>query len=232
MSAIVRHNELGKTSPEKYMADSELQFATAAICASDTIKELIDTLGTATTTGWLNTFSDRGCMLICEIGAHTSQMNIAPLTSACIALAPLIQIPPTDEFHAHFLDGSDYMSTEDIESLVDYLKETLCRTNPSVFNTALAQAEKELATLTRINTLFGIEPDGATNAAISVIINARTAKAENVALGIVKTFQSKAVKLKRVLIEHSTVEFADVWPRVHEIVKTVVANCTFSAAKA
>jgi hypothetical protein len=171
-------------------------------------------------------------MMICEIGAYTSQMNIAPLTSACTALAPLIQFPPTDEFHAHFLDGSDYMSSEDIDALVEYLKETLCRTNPTAFNTALAQAEQMLATLARINELFGIEPDATAKLAIATITAARTAKAENVKLGIVKTYQKKAVKLKRVLLEHSTVEFADVWPSVHAIVKALVANCTFSAAKA
>ena len=80
--------------------------------------------------------------------------------------------------------------------------------------------------------MFGLDPDAAAIAAIAIITSARTAKAENVALGIVTTFQNKAVKLKRVLIEHSSVEFADVWPNVHEIAKVLVTNCIFSAAKA
>ena len=49
MVAIVRHNELGRTSPEKYQKDSELEFATAAIAANESISKLIDTPGKAST---------------------------------------------------------------------------------------------------------------------------------------------------------------------------------------
>ena len=142
MVAIVRHNDLGKTSPEKYNKDSELQCATAAIAASDSITKLIETLGKAKTPGWLATFSDRACMMVCEIGAYTAQMSIALVTLAATALQPLIKIPPTDVAQSHFLDGPDFMSTEDIDSLIEFLKETLCRTNPNLFNSALEKAEK------------------------------------------------------------------------------------------
>ena len=107
-----------------------------------------------------------------------------------------------------------------------------CAEQIQLCSTVRWKKQKKLAILVNINQLFGIEPDATAKLAIATITAARTAKAENVTLGIVKTYQTKAVKLKRVLIEHSTVEFADVWPNVHEIVKTLVTNCTFSAAKA
>ena len=143
---------------------------------------------------------------------------------------------PKNKKDAHVLDGVGNIEDEDnanqIESIVDFAKGTVFKTNPDEFVKTFNAAEAVIGETKVLLEVFGGEPPDSYTKLVDMLFTSNITKCENTVLGIYSKMKDNPLKAKRQLRDIiNTSSETGVWARVHPLIQSITDEFVGASAK-